>query len=99
DGWAASQTQLSRSGELGPKIRWMPVVTRKSPGFPEPLRRLPFSQEELRSPRLSKLQAPRNAMVPIAKRRILLIDDQASIHDDYRKIICAAPRVSENLAV
>jgi two-component system cell cycle response regulator len=27
-------------------------------------------------------------MIPVAKRRILLIDDQASIHEDYRKIIC-----------
>src|SRR5262249_7826580 len=32
---------------------------------------------------------PRTGMTAITKRRILLIDDQASIHDDYRKIICA----------
>src|SRR4051794_23899577 len=29
-------------------------------------------------------------MIPNTKRRILLIDDQPSIHDDYRKIICAS---------
>jgi len=37
-------------------------------------------------------------MVPVAKRRILLIDDQASIHDDYRKIICAPPAGNMRLA-
>jgi len=37
-------------------------------------------------------------MVPVAKRRILLIDDQASIHDDYRKIICAPAPANQNLA-
>jgi diguanylate cyclase (GGDEF)-like protein len=36
-------------------------------------------------------------MIPVAKRRILLIDDQASIHDDYRKIICASPPANQNL--
>jgi diguanylate cyclase (GGDEF)-like protein len=36
-------------------------------------------------------------MVPVAKRRILLIDDQASIHEDYRKIICARPTVNGSL--
>jgi len=36
-------------------------------------------------------------MVPIAKRRILLIDDQASIHDDYRKIIGAPLRRNSDL--
>jgi diguanylate cyclase (GGDEF)-like protein len=29
-------------------------------------------------------------MTPLTKRRILIIDDQDSIHDDYRKIICPA---------
>src|SRR5688572_19567320 len=28
-------------------------------------------------------------MSTVSKRRVLLIDDQESIHDDYRKIICA----------
>ena len=37
-------------------------------------------------------------MPPLTKRRILLIDDQESIHDDYRKIICARPSESPDLA-
>lgn len=36
-------------------------------------------------------------MVPVTKRRILLIDDQASIHEDYRKIICAGSSSNDNL--
>src|SRR5437588_193690 len=37
-------------------------------------------------------------MTAITKRRILLIDDQASIHDDYRKIICADVLGDEQLS-
>jgi diguanylate cyclase (GGDEF)-like protein len=37
-------------------------------------------------------------MVPANKRRILLIDDQASIHDDYRKIICAQSSAERELS-
>jgi diguanylate cyclase (GGDEF)-like protein len=37
-------------------------------------------------------------MLPVAKRRILLIDDQASIHDDYRKIICPRQPANNQLA-
>jgi two-component system, cell cycle response regulator len=37
-------------------------------------------------------------MAPLAKRRILLIDDQASIHEDYRKIICARTSANAELA-
>src|SRR4051794_25695474 len=36
-------------------------------------------------------------MAPLTKRRILLIDDQASIHDDYRKIIGASSSISDRL--
>jgi diguanylate cyclase (GGDEF)-like protein len=36
-------------------------------------------------------------MNPSTKRRILLIDDQAAIHDDYRKIICASSSASKDL--
>src|ERR1041384_4504859 len=36
-------------------------------------------------------------MAPVTKRRILLIDDQASIHEDYRKIICARPTCAPGL--
>src|SRR6476646_3315362 len=35
-------------------------------------------------------------MISNTKRRILLIDDQPSIHDDYRTIICASS-TNENL--
>jgi diguanylate cyclase (GGDEF)-like protein len=31
-------------------------------------------------------------MAPVNKRRILIIDDQEAIHDDYRKIICPSSR-------
>jgi len=37
-------------------------------------------------------------MFPSTKRRILLIDDQSSIHDDYRKIICASSSANSHLS-
>jgi diguanylate cyclase (GGDEF)-like protein len=37
-------------------------------------------------------------MIPPAKRRILLIDDQTSIHDDYRKIIGATSGANSELS-
>ena len=37
-------------------------------------------------------------MAAINKRRILIIDDQEAIHDDYRKIICPVSRGNDALS-
>jgi len=37
-------------------------------------------------------------MAAVKKRRILIIDDQEAIHDDYRKIICAAKQRNSALS-
>src|SRR5687768_14558469 len=46
----------------------------------------------------SKSSYTSTCMVPITKLRILLIDDQPSIHEDYRKIICASSTANQGLS-